>query len=95
MIKNIRNILIITVFCLSIFLPLAFSDKQGGKISLLENRYLAAFPSLRHANGSINSSGIKQLENWISDNAGGRDISMQIKNLLEYRLFHNFPLKDS
>ncbi len=94
MIKNIRNILIITVFCLSIFLPLAFSDKQGGKISLLENRYLAAFPSLRHANGSINSSGIKQLENWISDNAGGRDISMQIKNLLEYRLFHNFPLKD-
>lgn len=94
MIKNIRNIVIVTLFCISIIFPLVFADKQGGKVSLQENRYLAKFPSIRLANGSFDYSSIKKLGNWITDNAGGRDISFQIRDLLEYSSFHNFPLTD-
>ena len=42
--SNKNNVFLITVFIAAIILPLIFSDKEGGRISAMENRYLATFP---------------------------------------------------
>ncbi len=68
----------LTAFCFILAIPLLFSDKVGGKISEAENRYLAPFPALTlHA-------GIKsELEDWINDNAGGRNFLKTLYNDLD------------
>lgn len=87
-----NNLLIILLFLSAITLPFLFSDKAGGGISKAENRYLARFPAL-FTSGMRPASGVRSgLENWIKDNAGGRDLAITINNLVTYRLFHFYPI---
>jgi alginate O-acetyltransferase complex protein AlgJ len=86
-----NHLLIITVFLASIILPLVFSNKVGGKISMSENRYLATFPTILTSNMKLAPDIKKGLENWINDNAGGRNAALSIVNKVSYKIFHLFP----
>ena len=86
-----NNLFIIIVFLASVTLPLLFSDKKGGQISYLENRYLASLPELitedwKPAPGIHNG-----LDNWIKDNAGGRNLALRTYYTLTYKLLHVIP----
>lgn len=70
-----KNKVFVAAFLGILFLPLIFSDKEGGKRSADENRYLAAFPSLKWHTGIRG-----ELENWMNDNAGGRE---QLKKIYD------------
>lgn len=69
--------------------PLIRSDKAGGRISEDENRTLAAFPQL-----SLHSGMQEEVENWIDDNAGGRDEVRAIYNRVNVNVL-NTPRDDS
>lgn len=64
-----------------LYCPLLFSDKVGGGISVDENRYLAKFPQMSFHKGIT-----EELENWISDNAGGRTWLRSIYNYANINL---------
>ena len=94
MATRINNIMIVMVFLLAITLPLAFSDKVGGKISVTENRYLATFPAILTKDMNFAPGFTKGLDNWIQDNAGGRDLALQIYETISYKVFHIIPEQD-
>ena len=89
MAKKKNAIFLTIIFLFSIWVPLIFSDKQGGKVSTTENRVLAKFPSLTSLHGLRAG-----LENWIDDNVGGRNTARKINNTISYRAFHVFPEQD-
>jgi alginate O-acetyltransferase complex protein AlgJ len=91
MTTRINNILIVIVFLSAIILPLAFSDKAGGKISVTENRYLATFPAILTKDMDLAPGFTKGLESWINDNAGGRTLSQKIRANIDYHVFHASP----
>jgi hypothetical protein len=53
-------------------LPSILANKVGGKISNIENRYLAKFPRLITENKKLATEIQSGIENWISDNLKGR-----------------------
>ena len=86
-----NSLFIVLVFLAAISLPFIFSNKHGGKIAVVENRYLATFPKLfteawKPAPGIHNG-----LENWIKDNAGGRNEAFELNYFLNYKLFNVIP----
>ena len=88
---KINNTLIVIVFLLAITLPLVFSDKAGGKISVTENRYLATFPAILTKDMKLAPGFTQGLESWINDNAGGRTRSQKIRANIDYHVFHASP----
>ena len=90
--KKFINILFILGFLVSIYLPLIFTDKIGGKISTNENRYLAKFPQIITPNNKL-AAGIRSgIENWISDNIGGRGRLYSLKTKIDVFLFNLSPV---
>ena len=88
MMKKILNILMILVFLAMIMVPLVTADFKGGKVSVAENRFLAAMPKFFTEDGSLNTTGLRGgLENWINDNAGGRAKMSELNTRLQYSLF--------
>lgn len=87
MLKKIVNIIFIVVVLLFITLPLALSDKDGGKASNLDNRMLAKMPSMNLSFSDFS----KQLEEWISDNAKGRNTSLNINSMTDSYVFGLYP----
>ena len=88
---KINNTLIVMVFLSAITLPLVFSDKAGGKVSVTENRYLATFPAILTADMRLVPGFTQGLESWINDNAGGRILSQKIRANIDYHIFHASP----
>ena len=80
--KKKHAIFLTIVFLLSIWIPLIFSDKQGGKVSPAENRVLAKFPDLTSVKGLRSG-----LENWMNDNEGGRNKAQELSNRIFYKCF--------
>ena len=94
MTAKINNILIVMVFLSAITLPLVFSDKAGGKVSVTENRYLATFPAILTKDMNLAPGFTQGLESWIQDNAGGRDLALQMNETISYKIFHIVPEQD-
>ena len=95
MTAKINNIVIVVVFLSAITLPLVFSDKVGGRISETENRYLATFPDILTKDMNPAPGFTRGLESWIQDNAGGRDLALQINDTISYKVFHIIPEQDA
>lgn len=86
-----NQIFIICIFLLFVFLPLIFSDFNGGKYSAAEKRTLATFPKVFTANLGI-ASGIKTYgEKWLDDNIGFRSLIKNFQTKLDYGFFHVSP----
>lgn len=95
--QKVRNyrVFLCSVFILTISIPLIFSNKIGGSISNEENRYLAKFPTVFDENGKLVSHGLRQgLEDWINDNAFGREIASKINKRVNLEVFHQNPTKE-
>lgn len=84
--KRKNAIFLTVVFLLSIWLPLVFADKQGGRVSVTENRTLAQFPNLTSMKGLRSG-----LENWINDNEGFRVQLQKFYADLSFNIFHTSP----
>ncbi|MCR5295634.1 MAG: hypothetical protein K6E30_10780 [Lachnospiraceae bacterium] len=83
---KIMDILVAAAFFAMLLLPLVFSDKEGGKISIEENRYLASAPS----SFSYHEGFFEEISNWINDNAGGRELANQFHTWLNYSILNEF-----
>lgn len=82
----------LVTFFVGLFLPLVFANRVNGKISKEENRYLANFPELFSDKGNQAKKGIREgFENWINDNAGGREQAIIVNKSLQFQLFGSYP----
>ncbi|MDO4805001.1 MAG: hypothetical protein Q4A32_09315 [Lachnospiraceae bacterium] len=80
------DVFVITCFIMMLALPLYFADKKGGAFQQDENRYLAKAPkSIQPYKGFT-----KDVEEWINDNVGGRQIAKAFYNYLNYGLLNEF-----
>lgn len=80
--------IIIFGFLIVMFLPIILINKVPGKISMLENRYLASFPEMYDASGKYNGNIFQDgLEEWIDDNIGLRDTWVRIHANVLWKLF--------
>lgn len=94
--KNSLNVLLIIIFLFLLIIPLVFADYPGGKVSIVENRYLASFPSLHNESLKQNLHSLHQgLNNWINDNAGGRVIASDLITKIQYYCFGISAKSDS
>ena len=91
MINKYIDYLIIILFCISIFIPLAFSDFKGGTVSETEKRTLASFPEILSDNWKLLPGIRSGIENWINDNVGFRTWANKTKASIEIKIFHNSP----
>ena len=86
--KRKINIIFITIFILGISMPylLAHRDKDG-RVSEMENRTLAAYPSIRTEEGGVNNAYLTDFESWLNDNLRGRTVVVAADATLQYVLF--------
>ena len=92
-IRKIYNYIFILIFLLGISLPWIFSDKDGGKISVNENRVLAKLPNLT-INGQFNPDYKNQFETWLNDNLGLKNKFIAANRFVEMNLFNRFTEKN-
>ena len=84
--KKAINYIYIVFFLLCITLPFVLSDKEGGKISEGENRYLATAPDY-FENGHLKLGGLREgTEEWINDNAYGREYFLKITDYINVHI---------
>lgn len=84
--KTIRNVLVIILFAVLIFVPLSKTDIVGGKVSQTENRVLADFPVSKNDFGNIEISR-PAVESWIGDNIGFRSRFVEVYSDIKTKLF--------
>lgn len=95
MMKHRINIVFIGIFILCISLPYLFAHRDSdGRVSSMENRMLAAYPSLWSEEGDFNKEYPVQFENWLDDNIRGRSLLMEINSTLQYRIFERIVKSD-
>lgn len=85
------QILITVIFVISLILPVAFADYEGGKISITERRYLTKFPVIFDDNNNISRSIKSDFESWLGDNLYLRLAMTKIKGLIDFRVFKVSP----
>ena len=94
--KNKINLIFIAIFLLCISLPYLLAHRMDEeRISSMENRMLAKYPSLLSAEGALNKEYISQYEAWLNDNLRGRTILVQANSTLQYLLFHRIVKSDT
>ncbi len=76
-----KDWIFLLLFGLFLFFPFLFSDKVGGRISQDENRCLAVFPKL-----TLHEGIKEEFENWINDNAAGRDFCRNLYNYVDINI---------
>ena len=86
--KKLANVSLCVIFAALIVIPLLFADWSGGGISATENRVKAVFPSVRTLPAFYNGTCQTELEEWIADNAAGRETASKINTLAHYYLWH-------
>lgn len=94
--KRKADIFLIVVFVLFITCPylLAHRDREG-RISDMENRTLAAYPSIQWGEGRRYNDYILDFENWLNDNLRGRTLMMEVNATLQYALFDRIVKTDA
>ena len=93
--KQKLNAALIIIFMICITMPylLAHRDKDG-RVSSMENRTLAKYPSVRLEDGSMNREYLAQFEEWINDNLRGRAAMVEVNSALQYELFDRIVKSD-
>lgn len=79
--------ILVIIFALIISIPLMLINRDPNKISVLENRKLAALPSIRTQDGKANTSFITQFEDYINDNIGFKQRAVEADVALNYKIF--------
>ena len=94
--KRKINIIFITIFILGISMPylLAHRDRDG-RVSEMENRTLAAYPSIRTEEGGFNNAYLTDFESWLNDNLRGRTVVVAADATLQYVLFERIVKSDT
>ncbi len=94
--KRKINVLLIVIFALSISLPYIFAHREKeGRVSSMENRTLAKYPSILSEEGGLNKEYLKQLEDWLNDNLRGRTLMVEASSTLQYQTFHRIVKSDT
>lgn len=93
-VKRRINILSILIFVLIISLPIIFLNKNPEKISVVENKKLTSFPKLYINDGKLNYSFISEFEDFIDDNIGFKEKSIQLTAKYQYYLFNRIVKPD-
>ena len=97
-INTLFDKLLIVGFSAIISIPFIFADKMGGGISNSENRRLAMMPFVNENHELIPDLGFSELrertEQWIDDNAYGRDYFYDLMLKANYYLFDVVEKKD-
>lgn len=85
--KRRITVIFIAIFILCISLPylLAHRDREG-RSSSMENRMLAAYPSV-WAEGGPDPAYLSRFEAWLDDNLRGRTVLVEANSTLQYQLF--------
>lgn len=84
---KIQNSIIVFLFLLVLFVPIISINREEGKISESEQRYLATFPVVFGENGKLITQGLRSgLENWLNDNIGFRDTFVRIHSNINYKI---------
>lgn len=84
----VANRVIAVLFLCLLLLPVLTMNRQQGKISVAENRYLATFPQLYQDDGTLNQNLQEEFTSWFGDNLGLRDQLIQLSSSIQYNLFH-------
>lgn len=86
---RIIQLIFIFICILLVFVPFVFTDFKGGTISKTEKRVLAEGPLMLLDNKS------KQfyITKWINDNIGFRSIMVELKALIDYKVFEKSSSK--
>lgn len=87
--KKFLGALLVLSFFAVIMLPLPFSDFEGGKASVNENRMLAPAPQLI-TDGHLTLDRA-EVNDWINDNIGGRSMIQTFHDRILYTLFREHP----
>lgn len=88
---NISNLIVVIAFLLLIFLPPLMMNRESGKISETENRYLAPFPKILNEDGELVDGFKGSFENWLNDNIGYRNQFVKTSSNIQYNLLHKSP----
>ena len=80
--KKKINITLIVIFLMCLLIPILFINREKGRISEEENRYLADFPDPFSREG---------FENWFNDNIGFRGTFVSLHANIMYHLFRLSP----
>ena len=91
--RRLCNLFLVGFFIAAILMPLLFVNTTSGRISIAENRVLAAFPALFDA--GANHQFIKQFEKWFNDNLGFRDDFVILNTKLQYYIFGRLTKTDT
>lgn len=90
------NVIFITIFLLCISLPYLFAHRvKEDRVSTMENRMLAKYPSLFSAEGTLNREYISEYEAWLDDNLRGRNVLVEVNSTLQYQLFNRIVKSDT
>ena len=84
--NRVIDIFVFICFILMLALPLYFADKKGGALQSDENRFLAKAPK----SWTPYEGYTEDIEDWINDNAGGRQIAKTFYNYLNYGFLNEF-----
>lgn len=82
---KVLNTLIVVLFIAAVSLPLVFADFEGGKVSDVENRYLAVFPEIVKNGRFVFQP--SAFDSWINDNVGGRELAFKLDTEAHFNLF--------
>lgn len=76
------------LFMLIITMPMLFTNMKDGTISESEKRVLTQKPSLFDDEGTINEEYTSDLEKWVNDNVGFRNLMVILNARIQYHCFH-------
>lgn len=91
MLEKIGRWVIVLFFVLLLLIPLAAMDHQKGKVSPTENRVLADFPEIFHADGSLAAGLRGGFMNWFDDHLGFRSRFVELANKMKLSLLRQSP----
>ena len=89
--KRILDIIYLAAFLLILAIPLVTMNFGRTDTSVTENRKLAAFPSLKTAEGGVNHNLPAEFEAWFNDHIGLRDPMIRANASIRIRLFGEMP----
>lgn len=87
--KKVENILVIVLFAIFLAVPVFTTHLSGGEVSQKEKRTLARIPSMENLIFRIgNRAFMKDVENWLNDHIGQRDVCRKIYAQVMNRCLH-------
>lgn len=94
--KRKINIIFIIIFILGISLPYLSAHRvKEGRVSSMENRTLAAYPSIYTKETGFNKAYLTEFEDWLNDNLRGRSVMVEANSTLQYVLFERIVKSDT